>query len=113
MMPAVFICLEAFPLTPSGKIDRKSLPEPVEVRQLPGYVAPRNKEEQILASIWQDVLGITKVGAYDNFFDLGGASIQSIQVVAKANISGLRLQVEHIFEYQTIAGLAAYLNAHS
>lgn len=113
MMPAVFICLETLPLTPSGKIDRKSLPEPVDARQLPGYVAPRNKEEQILASIWQDVLGITKVGVYDNFFDLGGASIQSIQVVAKANISGLRLQVEHIFEYQTIAGLAAYLNAHA
>ena len=63
-----------------------------------------------MASIWQDVLDIGQVGVYDNFFDLGGASIQSIQIVAKANISGLRLTVEHIFEYQTIAGLADFLN---
>lgn len=74
-------------------------------------MSPREiKEEQILAGIWQNVLDIEQVGIHDNFFDLGGASIQSIQIVAKSNISGLRLSVENIFEYQTIAGLTAYLN---
>ena len=109
MTPAVFIHMNGLPLTPNGKIDRKSLPVPEDIRLLPGYVAPRNKEEQILASIWQDVLDIEQVGIHDNFFDLGGASIQSIQIVAKANISGLRLSVENIFEYQTIAELAAQI----
>jgi amino acid adenylation domain-containing protein len=110
MIPAVFIQMNGLPLTPNGKIDRNSLPVPEDIRQLSGYVAPRNKEEQILAGIWQNVLNIEQVGIHDNFFDLGGASIQSIQIVAKANISGLRLSVENIFEYQTIAGLADYLN---
>jgi len=107
MIPAVIIRINRLQLTPNGKIDRHALPVPEDIRPLPGYLAPRNKEEQILASIWQDVLGIEQVGIHDNFFDLGGASIQSIQIVAKANISGLRLNVENIFEFQTIAGLAA------
>jgi hypothetical protein len=74
-----------------------------------GYVAPRNKEEQILTSIWKDVLRLEQVGVNDNFFDLGGASIQSLQVIAKANMFGLHLTVEAIFEYQTIAELVAHL----
>ena len=65
--------------------------------------------EQILASIWQDVLDIEQVGIHDNFFELGGASIQSLQIVAHANIAGFRLSAETIFEYQTIAGLAAQI----
>ena len=85
------------------------MPVPDDVRPLPGYVAPRNEEEKILAGIWQHVLDIEQVGVHDNLFDLGGASIQSIQIVAKANISGLRLSVENIFEYQTIAELAEQL----
>jgi acyl-coenzyme A synthetase/AMP-(fatty) acid ligase len=109
MIPVYFIQIEALPLTPNGKIDRKSLPAPGDIRQIPGYVAPRNEEEQILAAIWQHVLGIEQVGIYDNFFDLGGASMQSLQIVAKANMYGFRLSVEHIFEYQTIAGLAALI----
>jgi hypothetical protein len=109
MMPTVFIHMNGFPLTPNGKIDRKALPVPADIRHIPGYIAPRNKEEQILASIWQDVLDIEQVGINDNFFDLGGASIQIIQIVAKANISGIQLSIENIFEYQTIAGLAAQI----
>lgn len=110
MIPAVLIQLNELPLTPGGKIDRKALPVPGDIRSLPGYIAPRNKVEQILAGIWQDVLDMEQVGIHDNFFDLGGASIQSIQIVAKANISGLRITVENIFEYQTIARLAAQIN---
>jgi hypothetical protein len=109
MTPAVIIPMDGLPLSPNGKIDRKSLPLPEDIRTQTGYVAPRNKEEHILASIWQDVLDLEQVGIHDNFFDLGGASIQSIQIAARANISGLRLSVENIFEYQTIAELAAQL----
>ena len=107
MKPALLIRLNDLPLTPNGKIDRKSLPVPEDTRELPGYVAPQNKLEQMLVSIWQDVLDLEQVSIHDNFFDLGGASIQSIQIVAKANISGLGITVENIFEYQTVAGLAA------
>src|SRR5678816_1799976 len=107
MIPSEFIRLDSLPLTPNGKTDRKALPVPGDLREQRGYVAPGNEKERILASIWQDVLEIEQVGIHDNFFDLGGASIQSLQIVAKANISGLRLSVENIFEYQTIAELAA------
>ena len=109
MSPAFFICLDSLPLTPNGKIDRKALPVPEDVHQLSGYVAPRNEEEQILAEIWQSALSLEQVGIHDNFFDLGGASIQSLQIVAKANMYGFRLSVEQLFEYQTIAELAALI----
>jgi amino acid adenylation domain-containing protein len=107
MIPSAFVRLNGLPLTPNGKIDRRSLPVPEDIRQFPGYLAPRNEVEQILAGIWQDVLGIEQVGIHDNFFDLGGASIQSLQVVAHANMAGFPLSAENIFEYQTIAELAA------
>jgi acyl carrier protein len=110
MTPVAFIALNNLPLTPIGKVDRKALPLPEDVRPMAGYVAPRNKVEQLLASIWQDVLEIEQVGIHDNFFDLGGASIQSLQVVAHANMAGLRLSAETIFEYQTIAELAEHIN---
>ena len=99
--------MDSLPLTPNGKIDRNSLPVPEDIRQLSGYVAPRTEEEQILVKIWENALGIEQVGIQDNFFDLGGASIQSIEIVAKANLYGFRLSVENIFEHQTIAELAA------
>lgn len=109
MIPSFFISLEAFPLSVSGKIDRKSLPLPEDSRQLTGYVGPTNEEEEVLAKIWENILDVEQVGIHDNFFDLGGASIQSLQIVAKANMYGFRLSVEHIFEYQTIAELASYI----
>jgi acyl-coenzyme A synthetase/AMP-(fatty) acid ligase len=111
MIPACFISMGFLPLTPNGKIDRKALPVPGDVRQLPGYVAPRNEEEQLLAEIWQNVLHIEQAGIHDNFFDLGGASMQSLQMVAKANMYGLRISVENIFEHQTIAELAAHIKS--
>ena len=106
MIPVVFISIKSLPLTPNGKINRKALPVPEDIRQLPGHVAPRNEVEKTLAKIWQDVLGIEQVGIHDNFFDLGGASIQSLQIVARANMASFPLSAENIFEYQTIAELA-------
>jgi len=109
MIPAVFVPMNDLPLTAHGKIDRKSLPVPEDLRPLSGYAAPRNEEESILARIWQDALEIEQIGIHDNFFDLGGASIQSLEIVAKANMLGLPFNVEAIFEYQTIAELATQI----
>jgi fengycin family lipopeptide synthetase B len=109
MVPTLFVTLDALPLTPSGKVDRKALPAP-EGRRLEagdGYVAPRTEAEATLARVWGEVLGVERVGAHDNFFALGGDSIVSIQIVARCNEAGLRVQPRHLFMYQTVAELAA------
>jgi hypothetical protein len=111
--PVHIIIMDNLPLTANGKVDRHSLPAPGDVRRLSGYTAPRNKTEQTLVSIWQDVLEVENVGINDNFFDLGGASLQSLEMVAKATMLGLPLTVEAIFEHQTIAGLSAHLSTPS
>jgi len=109
MIPAAFVFLEALPLMPNGKVNRKALPAPDMTRpQLEAaFVAPRNQVEEALARIWTQVLGIDKVGIHDNFFDLGGASIQGLQIITQANEAGLQLTPELLFEHQTIAELAA------
>jgi acyl-coenzyme A synthetase/AMP-(fatty) acid ligase len=86
MVPSAFVVLEQLPLTPNGKIDRKALPEPQEAAPAPGsaddgYVAPRTPTEQAIAEIWKQVLGVGRVSVYDNFFDLGGHSLLSTQVM--------------------------------
>jgi amino acid adenylation domain-containing protein/non-ribosomal peptide synthase protein (TIGR01720 family) len=108
MVPAAFVFLDALPLTPNGKVDRRALPAPdrVQAAEGAGYVAPRDQVEQLLAGIWSQVLGIPRVGVYDNFFALGGDSIISIQLIARANQLGLRLTPRQIFQHQTIAELA-------
>ncbi len=73
------------------------------------YIAPRNQIEQMLADIWQEILGIDKIGIYDNFFELGGNSINTIQIAAKANQAKLKLTSQQFFQYQTIDELAANL----
>jgi len=109
MAPGVFVELEELPLTPSGKIDRRALPEPEGRRPEldEGYVAPRTQAERVLAEIWSQALGLQQVGVYDNFFRLGGDSILGIQIVVRANQAGLRLTTRHLFQYQRIAELAA------
>ncbi|HEU0252326.1 MAG TPA: condensation domain-containing protein, partial [Pyrinomonadaceae bacterium] len=109
MVPSAFVFIEALPVTSSGKVDRRALPEPDEQR-LEGAktdVAPRTPTEQLLATIWADVLGLKEVGVTSNFFELGGDSILTIQVVAKANQAGLQLVPKQLFQCQTIAKLAA------
>ncbi|HEY2136756.1 MAG TPA: condensation domain-containing protein, partial [Xanthobacteraceae bacterium] len=106
MVPSAFVFLDALPLTTNGKLDRGALPAPEGRPDVAGYAAPGTPAEQILAAIWRDVLKIDRVGIDDNFFALGGDSILSIQVVARANEAGLRLTARQMFEHQTIAGLA-------
>jgi len=109
MIPAAFVYLDALPLMSNGKVNRKALPAPDLDRPNleAAYVAPATPAEQTLAAIWSEVLGIEKIGVHDNYFSLGGASIQGLQVIAKANAAGLPLTPEMLFEYQTIAELAA------
>ena len=112
MVPSDVVVLEAFPLTPNGKLDRKALPAP-EGRspELEGsYVAPRTPTEEVLASIWCEVLNLKRVGIHDNFFELGGHSLLAIQVVARlAKLLKLDLPLHRFFETATISTLAAEL----
>ncbi|WP_312877594.1 non-ribosomal peptide synthetase [Lentzea indica] len=104
MIPAAFVALDELPLTPSGKVDRRALPEP-DLQAENTYTAPRTDAERRLAEIWAGVLGIEQVGVHDNFFALGGDSILSIQVVSRARQAGLKLTSKDIFLHQTIAEL--------
>jgi amino acid adenylation domain-containing protein/non-ribosomal peptide synthase protein (TIGR01720 family) len=109
MVPAAYVILDHLPVTSGGKVDRKRLPAPegVRPRLKEAYAAPRTAVEEALAGIWAGVLGLDRVGVHDNFFELGGDSILSIRVVARSIQAGLRLTPQHIFQYQTIAELAA------
>lgn len=109
MLPGIFVFLDKLPLTPNRKVDRKALPRPEGIRPELEVVfeAPRTEQEKTLAQIWSQVLKLDRIGIHDNFFDLGGDSILSIQVVSRANQAGLRLTPRQIFEAQTIEALAA------
>ncbi|WP_197515527.1 non-ribosomal peptide synthetase, partial [Mycobacterium sp. E1747] len=104
MLPTQIIVLDEFPMTSSGKIDRKALPAPI-FADTP-FRAPQTPTEEILAGIYAQVLGLDRVGVDESFFDLGGDSISSMQVVARARAAGLRCRPRDIFVEQTVAGLA-------
>ncbi|MCP4698443.1 MAG: amino acid adenylation domain-containing protein, partial [Gammaproteobacteria bacterium] len=105
MVPSHFTVLEQLPLTPNGKIDRKALPAP-EVYLTEAYEAPRNDREEQLARIWCSLLKLKNISIHDNFFSLGGDSILSIQVVARARQAGLHFTPRDLFEHQTVTELA-------
>ena len=106
MVPSGFVAMEAIPLTANGKVDREALPMPEETQINSECVGPRNSNEQILTTIWKRVLGVKKVGIYDNFFEIGGDSILSIQIISQASQVGLKLTPKQMFECPTIAELA-------
>jgi non-ribosomal peptide synthase protein (TIGR01720 family) len=112
MLPALFVFVDALPLTPSGKLDRQALPAPRRKTASPAdLVAPSTPVEEKLAAIWCEVLQLPAVGMHDNFFELGGDSILSIQIVAKAGSAGLQLKPNALFTHRTIAELASVVNA--
>ena len=114
MVPSVFVLLEALPLTPNGKIDRRALPAPHFVQSAldDAYVAPRSPVEEVLASVWMDVLRLERVGVHDNFFELGGHSLLATQVVSRVrNTLHVELPLQHLFDTPTVAGPAACLTA--
>jgi hypothetical protein len=109
MIPSVFVRLDALPLTPNGKVDRGALPVPDQVRPEldETHVAPRTPLESLIAGIWQNVLEVDRVGVYDNFFDLGGSSLLSLQVVARLEKDiGLRVNPRNLIS-QTLGQFAA------
>jgi amino acid adenylation domain-containing protein/non-ribosomal peptide synthase protein (TIGR01720 family) len=112
MAPAAFVLLERFPLTPNGKVDRRALPAPEGRPDLAErYVAPRSGIEQKIAAVWQDVLKLEKVGARDNFFDLGGHSLHLLQVHGRlrGEFDG-DVSVMDLFRYPTIQAIAERLS---
>ncbi len=112
MVPSAFVLLKTFPLTPNGKVDRHALPAPEEVRAERPYVAPRTPAERVVSEIWADVLRIERVGAEDNFFDLGGHSLLVTQVVSRMRKAFEReLPIRWVFEFPTVAQLAARAEA--
>ena len=111
MVPASIVALDALPLSAHGKVDRARLPVPDRARPdlERAYVAPSTAAEIVLGKVWSEVLDVERPGVHDNFFTLGGDSIRSIQVVAKARDLGLDVSVSALFEHQTIAALARHL----
>lgn len=109
MVPSVFMAMDSIPLTPNGKIDRRALPAPDASRRLieTNFVSARNPIEDKLTAIWSSVIGVEQIGIHDNFFALGGDSILSVQIVARAKTEGIKLTIKDLFEHQTIAELAA------
>ncbi|ACK67646.1 amino acid adenylation domain protein [Rippkaea orientalis PCC 8801] len=108
MVPSAFVLLEKLPLTPNGKIDRKALPAPDwSNRGQEDYIAPQTPNQEILASIWQNVLPKEKIGVKDNFFELGGHSLLATQVISRIRETfSLDLPIRSVFENPTLEELA-------
>ncbi len=110
MVPAYFTVLDKLPLTPSGKIDRKALPEPEKIVNTNNFIAPRNEIEIKLTKIWEKVLDVSPIGINDNFFDLGGHSLLMITLLSQINkIFSKNLELTTLFQAPTIATLAQHL----
>jgi amino acid adenylation domain-containing protein/non-ribosomal peptide synthase protein (TIGR01720 family) len=107
MAPAAYVWLDALPLTPNGKLDRRALPDPREMESARTLLAPRTPNEQRLAEIWKQVLGLDEVGVTENFFELGGDSMRIIHLVARARQTGLAISPAAVFQHPTIRAIAA------
>jgi amino acid adenylation domain-containing protein len=112
MVPNTWVELPSIPLNANGKVDKAALPDVDEADLAAGvYVAPRTALEATLAGIWQEALGVERVGMNDNFFALGGHSLLLIEVITRAKEHNCHLQFEDLFEHQTIAELSAHLGS--
>ncbi|MBP7868054.1 MAG: amino acid adenylation domain-containing protein [Acidobacteria bacterium] len=109
MVPSCFVQLDRLPLSVSGKVDRKSLPEPVFRSGAESYAAPSGEAETRLCGLWQELLGLERVGARDDFFRLGGDSILAIQLCSRLRSAGFTVGVKDIFDHRTVGQLARHL----
>jgi amino acid adenylation domain-containing protein len=109
MAPTTFILLDALPRNPNGKIDRQAMPAPDATSTLRDKppAPPRDEKERLLADIWSAVLRVEPIGIFDDFFELGGDSILSIRIVARAREAGLKITPNQLFDSRTVAALAA------
>jgi hypothetical protein len=113
MMPSAFVVLDAFPLTSSGKVDRKNLPapDPEQAQVESTYVAPRAATESVLAEIWCELLELKQVGIHDNFFDLGGHSLLATRMISRIRRSlNVEVPLRALFEEPTICRLASIID---
>ncbi len=108
MVPALYVHLQALPLSPNGKLDRKALPVPgADAGLARPYLAPEGETETLLARLWAELLGIERVGRHDNFFELGGHSLLAVSLIARLRQEGLEADVRALFEHPTLARYAA------
>ncbi len=114
MIPAAFVVLDRFPLTPNGKLDRRALPIPeINPNSAREYEPPRGAFESSLAQIWQDLLLVDRVGRHDNFFELGGHSLLLVQLLDRLRREGFTLDLRQILQRQTLADMASMLERRS
>ncbi|MGA9359342.1 MAG: condensation domain-containing protein, partial [Mycobacterium sp.] len=112
MMPAAIMVLESLPLTVNGKLDRRALPAPEFISGV-AYRAPRDRRERVLAALFGEVLGVTRVGIDDGFFDLGGHSLSAMRLVARVRAElGLEVPIRAVYDAPTVAGLGEWIRAH-
>jgi amino acid adenylation domain-containing protein len=113
MVPAAYVKLKAFPLTPNGKLDRKALRAPeADAYSQGGYEAPQGKTETLLAALWAKVLKLDRVGRHDNFFESGGHSLLATQLISQIRaVAGVDVPLRSLFETPTVAGFAEYIEA--
>jgi amino acid adenylation domain-containing protein/non-ribosomal peptide synthase protein (TIGR01720 family) len=109
MVPRYFLQLENIPLTPNGKVDTRALPLPGPGQSRGTYVPPGNDMESALVNVWQEVLGVQRIGITDNFFEIGGDSIKVIQIIARLKKYRLELNVSDLFLNPTIKELVPCL----
>ncbi|MEJ2467381.1 MAG: condensation domain-containing protein, partial [Candidatus Thiodiazotropha sp.] len=114
MVPSAFVALDAIPLTPNGKTDRKALPAPEgDAYALRAYAPPEGEIEQTLARIWCELLGVEQVGRYDHFFEMGGHSLMAVQLISQLHGKGLHADIRMLFTRPTLMDLADAIDKES
>jgi len=108
MLPAAYVCMERLPLTAHGKLDRRALPEPdLDAFATRTYLAPQGRHEERLAALWQDMLGVARIGRHDHFFDLGGHSLLAVRLLAAMRAEGWAIDPHAFFAEPTLQAVAA------
>nr|WP_245008737.1 non-ribosomal peptide synthetase [Mycolicibacterium farcinogenes] len=113
MVPAAIMVLDSLPLTVNGKLDRRALPAP-EFSSGVAYRAPRDERERLLAALFGEVLGVSRVGIDDGFFDLGGHSLTATRLIARARLEfGVDIPIKALFDAPSVAALAEWISIHA